>query len=196
MDGEFSRPVGRDTLAEAGLGGAGSRHEIEADAEERQALARRFGLIALDSLRARVAVAPAGGIALGSGVPGDGALLRLSGELEADLVQACVVTLAPLRSRIVEPFEQLYSLAETAAPGTTAALEIEVAPEDADPPEPVGPEGIDIGELVAQQLAVAIDPYPRAEGASLEALRQAGVAPAADAGEGPFAALASLKRGH
>ena len=130
-----------------------------------------------------MAVAPAAG----------GALVRLSGQFEADLVQACVVTLEPLRSRIVEPFEQLYSLAELAA---REDLEIEVAPEDEDPPEPVGPDGVDVGELVAQQLAVAIDPYPRSEGASLEALREAGLAGETEGAEGPFAALAPLKRGN
>jgi len=185
MNGEFSRLVGRDKLAEAG-----SLHEIEADAEERQALARRFGLVALDRLSARVAVAPAAG----------GTLLRLTGQLEADLVQACVVTLEPLRSHIVEAFEQLYSLAEMpAATGQEIGdLEVEVVPEDEDPPEPVGPEGIDIGELVAQQLAVAIDPYPRAEGASLEALNEAQGTTGSNgeaAAEGPFSALATLKRG-
>ena len=181
MNCEFSRLLGREKLVEAGLAESGSLHEIEANAEERQALAERFSLTALDSLCARIAVAPAAG----------GTLIRVSGRLEADLVQACVVTLEPLRSRISEAFDQLYSLAEMVADD----LEVEVGPDDEDPPEPVGPEGIDIGELVAQQLAVTIDPYPRAEGASLEALREAGLAGEAGTAEGPFAALASLKRG-
>ena len=174
MTVEFSRLVGRDTLAEAG-----SLHEIEADAEERAALARRFGLTALDSLQARVAVAPAAG----------GALLRLSGNFEAEVVQPCVVTLEPVRSHVTETFEQLYSL-EAAA--ESQATEVEVAPEKDDPPEPVGADGIDIGELVAQQLSVALDPYPRAEGASLEEAGLAGGETALE--EGPFAALAALKR--
>jgi hypothetical protein len=40
-------------------------------------------------------------------------------------------------------------------------LETEVA-------EPFEGDAIDIGEAVAQQLALALDPYPRAPGASLE----------------------------
>ena len=40
---------------------------------------------------------------------------------------------------------------------------------DQDPPEPLPPEGLDLGELVAQQLAVALDPYPRASGAEVAA---------------------------
>ena len=177
MTVEFSRLVGRDTLAEAG-----SLHEIEANAEERAALVRRFGLTDLDSLQARIAVAPAAG----------GALLRLSGNFEAEVVQPCVVTLEPVRSRVTEAFEQLYSL-EPGAESQTA--EVEVAPEEDDPPEPVGAEGIDVGELVAQQLSVALDPYPRAEGASLESLEEAGSTGGETAlEEGPFSVLAALKR--
>ena len=47
--------------------------------------------------------------------------------------------------------------------------------------EPFDGSAIDIGEAAAQQLALALDPYPRAAGASL-----AGSADAADpAGEEP-----------
>ena len=67
------------------------------------------------------------------------------------------------------------------------AREVGCQPEAEGPPEPVGPQGIDLGEAVAQQLAIALDPYPRAPGAALpEEPRAAG---------GPFAALKSLKRG-
>ncbi len=69
-----------------------------------------------------------------------------------------------------------------------------VEPEAAEVPEPVGPGGIDLGEAVAQQLALALEPYPRAPGAALpeEPCARTGGARAA---EGPFAALESLKRG-
>jgi hypothetical protein len=65
-----------------------------------------------------------------------------------------------------------------------------VEPEEEEPPEPVGPRGIDLGEAVAQQLALALDPYPRAPGAALpEDLR------AETGAESPFAVLERLKRG-
>ena len=39
---------------------------------------------------------------------------------------------------------------------------------DHDPPEPIEAGAIDIGELVAQYLSLALDPHPRAPGASLD----------------------------
>jgi len=51
-------------------------------------------------------------------------------------------------------------------------------------------EGIDLGELVVQELAVALDPYPRAPGAEVpEAYRP----PEVEEESGPFAALKVLK---
>ncbi len=89
----------------------------------------------------------------------------------------------------------LYDLDATAAQGEPeGAREGVVEPEAEEPPEPVGPHGIDLGEAVAQQLAIALDPYPRAPEAALPEEPRAG-AGGARAAEGPFAALESLKRG-
>ncbi|WP_420348545.1 hypothetical protein [Pelagibius sp.] len=71
-----------------------------------------------------------------------------------------------------------------------AVHEIVVDPEGEDPPEPLPLEGIDLGELVVQDLAVSLDPYPRAEGAVLPPDYQAQDEVAADH---PFAALKVLK---
>ena len=40
--------------------------------------------------------------------------------------------------------------------------------DEADLPEPLEGDKIDLGEIVAQFLSVSIDPYPRAPGATLE----------------------------
>ena len=53
-------------------------------------------------------------------------------------------------------------------------------------------QAIDLGEAVADSLALALDPYPRGPKAD-EALKAAGVLSEAEAG--PFAALAKLKGG-
>ena len=50
---------------------------------------------------------------------------------------------------------------------------------------------IDLGEAIADTLALSLDPYPRSAGADA-ALKEAGVLTEAEAG--PFAALAKLKR--
>ncbi len=175
---------------------SGRRALAEQTPQERAALARRFRLVGFDLLRATVKIEPVDGT---DGKGGEG-LLRLSGHLSAEVSQACVVTLEPVASRIEEDFTLLYSLEPGPTPAPLGA-EVVVDPEAEEPPEPLGPGGLDLGEVVAQQLAVALDPYPRAPGAALEAalLGVPGTpgtsAGAAEAGprEG-FAVLEALRR--
>jgi len=171
---EFSRPLPADSVGPQPL-----LRRIEAGPAECEGLAKRFDLLALDRLEASLEL---------SRVKGE--VIRLQGRLIADVVQSCVVTLGPVPAHIEADFETSYS-----------ASAVEPAVADLDPlaeesPEPI-PDGlIDLGEAVAQQLAIALDPYPRAPGASLEALEAARLA-GEGAGEGarhPFAALASLKK--
>jgi uncharacterized metal-binding protein YceD (DUF177 family) len=174
---EFSRRiVVRDLPPEGGW------HELVATAAERAALARRLGVMALDQLVATVEVRPLG----------DG-LVRVAARLRATLTQECVVTLEPVVDRIEDTFAVLYGPAAAAA-GATG--EVVVSPEpEVGPPEPIEHGEIDLGEAVAQQLALAIDPYPRAPGASAEALSAYLEPPSGGAArrDGPFDALAKLK---
>ena len=173
---EFSRPVRLERL-----GRKATVKEISATARERAALARRFGLLGLDRLAATLRI----GAADGAG------LIQLDGHLSAEAVQACVVTLEPVASRVEEDFRLFYSL--KGDPVEADAREIVVEPEGEDPPEPLGPAGIDLGEVAAQQLVLALDSYPRAPGAAdtVPIEEERGPKPAAD---GPFAVLGSLKR--
>ncbi len=178
-EAEFSRLVTRGEIARGEV-----VRDIEANAEERAALARRFGLVALDRLVANLRLRP--------GPSRD--LLRLEGHLSAAATQACVVTLEPLPVVVEQEVSQLYSLEVPEAQSMTEAAgteEVEIDAEGEDPPEPVGPRGIDLGEAVAEQLALALDPYPRAPEADLEALLEADGHDRAP--DGPFAALAALK---
>jgi uncharacterized metal-binding protein YceD (DUF177 family) len=174
---EFSRPIPRHRLA-----GRVIVEEIAATPEERAALARRFGLLGLDLLAATLRIEP--GEAKGS--------IRLDGHLSAEVSQACVVTLEQVASRIEEDFTRLYSL----EPGPAPAAEVVVDPEAEEPPEALGPGGLDMGEAVAEQLAVALEPYPRAPGAALPELHDAtGAAESAETGaRGAFEVLEALKR--
>ncbi len=172
---EFSRPIARERL-----GGQVIVEEISATPHERAALARRFGLLGVDLLQATATIEST------EGAEGQG-LLRLGGHLSAELSQACVVTLEPVANRVEEDFTLLYSLEPGPAPA--AAVEVVVDPE-AEEPEPLGPGGLDLGEAVAQQLALALNPFPRAPGAAL-----AEAPAAAEAGpRGGFALLEALKR--
>ncbi len=194
---EFSRPIAGERLD-----GRVIVEEILATPQERAALARRLGLLGLDLLRATAKIEPADGPD-GPDGQGDGRLLRLSGHLSAELSQACVVTLEPVASRIEEDFTLLYGLEPDSTPAVEAAAEVVVDPEAEAPPEPLGPGGLDLGEVVAQQLAVALDPYPRAPGAALAEVLGAtggagggtGAAEGAETGpRGGFAVLEALKR--
>lgn len=157
---EFSRPV---PLAR--LGRDPFRREIEARPQEREALARRFGLLALDRLAATVELARRSG----------GSVL-LEAAFEAEFVQECVVSLEPVRGAVRQRFALIY--APQAAEG-----EIEIEGEGPTV-EPLAGEAIDIGEAVAQELSLALPEFPRDPAAAIEGLAEAG------GEERPFAALA------
>ncbi len=154
--------------------------DLQASANDLEALRRRFDLVGLAELQARGAIHPLRG----------GAGLRVEGVLQATVTQKCVVTLEPVVQRIDEPFSLEFGATGDVVDAASGDL---VLLPDQEQPEPMPENGLDMGELVAEQLALAIDPYPRKEGADLEqVLRQHGI----DAGAGkanPFAALAALK---
>jgi uncharacterized metal-binding protein YceD (DUF177 family) len=163
-EAEFSRPL---TLAE--VAGAPRSFAIRAEPSERAALARRFGLVAIDRLEAEGSVRR-------HGVDG----WRLEAELRADVVQTCVVTLEPFPATLGERFAVDYT-----GPADAPRREIDLGAGDAEPAPPDGT--LDLGETVAQQLALALDPFPRRPGAELPPAASPGTA------EGPFAALGRLR---
>jgi len=166
---EFSRIVSPDRL-----GAPKVAESLEASPAERAAVARRLGILAVDRLSAELVVKNIGG-----------RVFRVEGPWQAAVQQACVVTLEPVAGRLEGRLEASYE-----AGGGSGGAEVEVDPEAEDPAEALPPEGIDLGELVVQELAVALDPYPRAPGAAVpEEYR-----PADEGAErGPFAALKALK---
>jgi hypothetical protein len=108
-------------------------------------------------------------------------------DLVADIVQSCVVTLEPVRTRVERRFSRDLFLT---AQAHQMAKEIEIAPLDEDGREEIASLGYDLAAPVLEELALAIDPYPRAPGVAFEP------PPDPDAVElHPFAALKSLKTG-
>ncbi|MGH6953050.1 MAG: YceD family protein [Alphaproteobacteria bacterium] len=169
---EFSRVVNVGALGETEL-----IREIAAGIEERVALAKRFGLVSIGCLSAAFRLKRVG----------DGTF-SLTCRLRADVVQECVVSLAPVEACIEESFAATYVRSSVSTGERVVSLSVEAN----DPPEAITSDEIDVGEAVAQQLGVLLEPYPRAPGASIDHLapNEPGSAPA----EGPFAALAELKR--
>jgi uncharacterized metal-binding protein YceD (DUF177 family) len=166
---EFSRPVRVDTL------GAEPRAlSIEADGQERAALARRFSLLGIDLLTAEVALTRSDD------------LVTASGKLSARVSQSCVATALPVEADVDEEFRILFR-PQPARAAEEDEIELSAAEMDV-----VFYDGasIDIGEAVAETLSLGLEPYPRASDAEA-LLREAGVKSEAEAG--PFGALAALK---
>ncbi len=90
-------------------------------------------------------------------------VVRLDASFAAELVQECVVTLEPVPSSIAEEFTLLF-----AATRDQRTVVLDSAEETV---EPLADGRIDIGEAVAQQLSLALDPYPRRAPASIRRLR-------------------------
>ncbi len=168
---EFSRRVQVE-----GLGEDEVTKQIEATADEREALAERPGLLSVESLTATLHLRRLAGRPL----------VRVNGGFVAEVVQSCVVTLEPVASRLEGDVVRCYTLAPAEA---ATEREILVDPDEEEPPEPVPAGGIDLGEAVAEQLALEIDPYPRAEGAKLERAEWGGGAER----DSPFQVLGTLK---
>lgn len=153
IDGpEFSREL---EIARVPSGGRG--FAIVADAAERAALADRFDLVAIADLRASGRLA---------WLPG-GEVLVLEGRLEAEVTQRCVRTLEPVPARLSVPLRRSF----VTQPAGTEAI---VVDPEADEPEPLEGGRLDLGEIAAEELVLALDPYPKlaaeeGERASIEA---------------------------
>jgi hypothetical protein len=110
---------------------------------------------------------------------------KLEVALDADVVQACVVTLEPVRTHISRKF--IRELLLTQSP-QHAVKEIELTPVDDDGREEIESLRYDLAVPVLEEFALAIDPYPRAPGVEFESPKDK-----ADSADHPFAALQSLK---
>lgn len=151
---------------------------ISATPEECAALARRFELQQVDRLEADLTLLRRGRDVL------------VTGNMVAEAVQTCVVSLDPLPVTIAAELSQAYD------PDVRDAGEFDelLDADDEDPPEPLRDETIDVGELVAERFGLALDPYPRKEGAAIDPRYLAGDDDEAPVRENPFAALKALKR--
>jgi len=153
----------------------GDRLDLVADDAERGGIARRLGLISLDRLEAHVTLARTGEI------------IRGEGRLLAALDQSCVITGDPVAAHVDEPFTLLF-MPEPPTGGPDE--EIELGESDCDV---VFHDGaiIDLGNAIADTLALNVDPYPRCAGADAT-LKKAGVLTQEQAS--PFAVLAKLRK--
>jgi hypothetical protein len=159
--------------------GAGIEVVMTADPAEREALARRFDLVEVTALRGH------GELEL-EGAPGE---LIFRGWLEAEVVQSCVLSLEPVATTISQRVQRRYrpEVERSAAPERSVVLDLD----DDDEVESLSGREIDVGEVFAEELGLALDPYPRAPGARVVVAEVAD--PHVTVGEAvpsrPFAAL-------
>lgn len=150
----------------------------EADEAERLAVAQRLDLVTLEhfDVTGRLLRGPRNSIVI------------VQGEIQAQAVQSCVVTFEPVTASLQVPFERYF----TSEP-LPESDEIIIGIDDEEP-EPYDGEMLDLGEIATEELALALDPYPRSPGAD-QVLSH--LLPDADEPEEPnlpFARLQSLKR--
>lgn len=148
--------------------------ELEANADERKALASRFGLVAVDRLNATLTLAR------------EGEMVTATGRLRAAFTQSCAVSAEDL-PQVVDAAIALRFVPE--AQTVEEGEEVELTDADCDEIPYTG-ERIDLGEAVAESLALEIDPF--ATGPEADAVRRSGLLGEENAS--PFAALAALKK--
>ena len=160
---ELARPVFADRVAAPGL-----TVTVAADSAECAAIARRLMVPSVQAVRCEWRLRPASG---GS--------VEADGSLHARLHQECVVSLDEFPVELVEEFAVRF---------VPAGSESETADDPDEPDEIAIAAGIiELGEATVEQLALALDPYPRKPGAVLEMLDGEGPA-------NPFHALAKPRQ--
>ena len=176
---EFSRPLAVEDI------GKGVRREISATAEELQALAARMKLPAIHALQATLEVVP----------ERHGSFL-VRGQMRAQVAQECVRTLDVFDAEVRADIERLFVPADSpAAQALQAAATVELDAQAPDAPDVIHGEEIDLGELVAEYLALSLDPWPKKPGTEHVDIEVGGeTEDMTERSRHPFAVLDSLRR--
>lgn len=158
---------------------------VEADARELVELAKAWKVEAVESLSAELQI---------NRWKRDG--IRVKGTVSAKLTQACVVTLEPIETKINEDFEQIFvpEGSKLARVATNTTAEMVLDPDGPDLPETFSGDTLDVGPIISEFVALAIDPYPRKAGAEFADHIELGDEEAAKR-PSPFAALKDWKSG-
>ena len=160
---ELSRPLPADRI-----GPAGYDIVVEATDAECLAIAERLFVPSVQSVCCRWSLKPA-----------PHGTVEAEGSLRARLHRDCVVSLEPFAVEVVEEFAVRF---------VPAGDENDVADDPDEPDELTIENGLlELGEATVEQLALALDPYPRKPGAELPAVM-------GEALPTVFSALAKLRK--
>lgn len=159
--------------------------ELRAHEQDRERVARACGVEGFDILEADL---------VATRWRRDG--VELKGEIRAVVRQSCVVSLAPLETKLLEPVAMTFlpEGSRMARRDDASNGELVLDPDGPDLPETFAGETIDLWPVVVESLLLAIDPFPRAPGAVLDT----GMVDAEadeDERQSPFAALKDFDPG-
>ena len=160
------------------LGVAGDRVVIDASEDERAAIAKLASLARLPRFSGTVDLKKL-----------SATRYRLDYTLNADPVQACVVTLADVPATVEKSFtRELHFSAVTSRAKAEIGDEIIITPEEDGQPEEIESLQFDLAGPLMEEFLLALAPYPRAPGVVFQPPEDP-----TDAPENPFAALKVLK---
>lgn len=125
------------------VGRQGKAFRLAAGEEERRRIAERLGAPSVEKLEGELRVSATK------------TAIRVEGSIEAELTRECVASLESMQERVAEEFD-LDFLREAPEP--------EDGEEGWETPEVHEGDRLDLGELLVQQLSLAMDPFPRKEG--------------------------------
>lgn len=154
-------------------------YEVTASEKERQDLAKRFSIVAVESLKATFTISH-------STDPG---CYVIDGVLNAHVIQSCVVTLENVPESVQMPIhivlkpEAQKPSFEEGSPDPAEESDIDFVREDGT---------VDVGEISSQYLALSLNPYPRSPSVQERLKVSSGEAP--DGPKNPFAVLKKLKK--
>jgi uncharacterized metal-binding protein YceD (DUF177 family) len=130
--------------------------DLAPDAAARAEIARDLDLVALPEFTAKARLAPWH----------DGVVL--TGRFSGVVTQVCGVSLEPFDQPIDGAFEvRLVPAGSPNLPGEDGG-ELTLDLDEADPPEPLEGDEIDVGAYVVEHLSLALDPFPRKPGVEFE----------------------------
>ena len=175
---EFSRIVQVSELGDTPL-----HQDLTATPDECTALAKRFDVQGIVSLDAQVKLTL---------LPNKD--VRVDTHFKAQLQQTCTVTLQPMKTKASADFSITYSPDADEFLGYDEE-DLDTLDPQFEPFEPLIEEKIDIGEAIAEQFALEIDPFPRVKGTVFDGYStgRKGAANAPLEKKNPFAVLSQLK---
>ena len=175
------------------IGTSSKRISISPNQQESQNIAARVGVVEITKLNVVYKIKRQNKLTI-----------YLDGRLDAEIIQECVKTLTPIKSKICETFEAWYAEKHKAVSFARAKAQKEAVSsggeqpmlEEHEDPEPVIDGKIDLGEVAVQYLSLFIDPYPLVENEISTEEAAAGEDYQSiykDEGANPFAALKQLR---